>query len=154
MAKSIKKITQEELLAVDNIAGILANIKYYRVKITKDIISFMCADKYVSDILLAMEKYMSLEQKEHIENNINEENYNEIIRFKLVDKENRLFVMMLKFTLKDENDFWVSKWEYVGKRLTIEEAANKYLPHIEYGDISGVQPNFALSPMESKILDN
>ena len=118
-----------------------------------DFISFMCADKFLADLESTMGKYLSPEKKGNIENNINEKNYNEIIRFKLVDKENRLFVMMLKFTSKDEDNFWISKWEYVGERWRIKEALDKYLPHIRHGEISGFQPNFALSPLESRDLD-
>ena len=154
MAKSTKKISSEELLIVENIARILTNINHYRVKIKNDTVSFMCADKYVSDIVSVMGKYLSPEKKENIENNIDEKNYNEIIRFKLIDKENRLFVMMLKLTSKDEDDFWVSKWEYVGERYKIKEIADKYLSHVECGEIGGFHPNFALSPMESRFLDN
>ncbi len=153
MTSSIKKISPEELLVVDNIASNLMNIKHYKVKMKPDFISFMCADKFLADLESTMGKYLSPEKKGNIENNINEKNYNEIIRFKLVDKENRLFVMMLKFTSKDEDNFWISKWEYVGERWRIKEALDKYLPHIRHGEISGFQPNFALSPLESRDLD-
>lgn len=153
MTKSIKKISPEELKAIDDIANNMANIKHHKTKVKKDYISFMCADKFVSDLLSTMEKYLPIEKKENIANNINDKNYNEIIRFKLVDKKNRLFVMMLNFTLTDEDNFWVSKWEYVGERGRIKEVVDKYLPYIEYGVISGFQPNWALSPMESSDLD-
>ena len=153
MAKFIKKASPEELLTINRIASTMDNINLYKVKIKNDIISFICADKYVSDIFSTMEKYLTPEKKENIESNINEKNYNEIIRFKLVDKEDRLFVMMLKFTSKDEDNFWVSKWEYVGKRLPINELADKYLPFVTCGEISRFSPNFALSPMESRALD-
>lgn len=153
MTSSIKKVSPEELAVIDNIASNLMNIKHYKVKIKSDFISFMCADKFLSDLESTMGKYLSLEKKGNIENNINDKNYNEIIRFKLVDKENRLFVMMLKFTSKDEDNFWVSKWEYVGKREGIKEVVDKYLPHVTHGEISGFQPNFSLPPMESRALD-
>lgn len=153
MPRSNAKISIEELKTVKNKVFEFKNITNIKVQIKKDSISFLCADHYIYSALSTFGKYLTDEHKSRIKSNLKDSHYDEIIKFTLVDKEKRFFVMKLPFTMTDENDLWVSNWEYVGPRKNLIEIMEEYLPYVKDGVIVGYQPNWALSPDEAKHLD-
>jgi hypothetical protein len=122
-----KIITDEEIAIVEWGMEQFSDQKYYQIDVKKNIISIFIANQDV-DTLAALLKHTHRRKGENVQDLIAQIiTYFPMLRFVLIDKEQRIF-MTQRFCFLDSLDDWID----VGKPGPLQKLVRIYVRHLGY----------------------